>query len=282
MDYYELLGVPRNASDKDLKSAFKKKAMQFHPDKGGDPEKFKQVNEAYQVLSDNQKRQMYDQYGTADPQRVNQTNNYHFDAGNMGDIFSQMFGDGANFGFNFNQQRRPTKNKDIRIHYTLDFKEVFTGTGATLSYKLPNGRTEIIDVKIPAGMQDNDNVKFTGYGDDSIVGLPRGDLIVTLRIKMPNNWRRDRQNLWTKLNVGLLDLLTGTSIEVNTPEGKRISLNIPAGTKPNTTFSIPGHGAPVVRSNNRGTLFVEVGITMPKLNDDQMRIINKIRRDITK
>ena len=94
MDYYELLGVTKSSSDKELKSAFKNKAMQYHPDKGGDPEKFKQINEAYQVLSDTQKRQMYDQFGTADPQQVNQHQNqsFHFDSGNMGNVFEQMFG----------------------------------------------------------------------------------------------------------------------------------------------------------------------------------------------
>ena len=280
MDYYELLGVSRSASDKELKSAFKNKAMQFHPDKGGDPEKFKQVNEAYQTLSNSEKRKMYDQFGTADPQKLNQNTNFHFNSGNMGDIFSTMFGDGNNFGFNFTQPRRPQKNKDIRLHYTLTLKEVFTGTGATISYKLPNGRSEVIDVKIPAGMQDNDHVKFQGYGDDTIVGLPRGDLVVTIKVKMPSNWRRDKQNLWTKMNVGYLDLLTGTSIEVNTPEGKTISLNVPAGTKPNTTFSILGHGIPVIRSNVRGALYVEVGVIMPRLNNEQMQAIERIKKDI--
>ena len=282
MDYYELLGVSRSASEKELKSAFKKKAMQYHPDKGGDSEKFKQVNEAYQTLSDKQKRQMYDQFGTADPQNINQPNQFHFNAGNMGDIFSQMFNDTNNFGFSFTQPRRQQKNKDIRLHYTLNLKEVYTGTGATISFKLPNGRNEVIDVKIPAGMQDNDHVKFQGYGDDSIAGLPRGYLIVTIKVSMPPKWRRDKQNLYTKINVGLLDLITGTNIEVNTPEGKTISLNIPAGTKPNTTFSIPGHGIPVVRSNVRGALYVEIGVIMPRLNDEQINAIERIKRDITK
>ena len=117
MDYYELLGVSRDASEKELKSAFKKKAMQHHPDKGGNPDKFKQINEAYQILSDNEKRQMYDQYGTADPQQLNQNQEFHFNSGNFQDVFSQMFGDQNPFGFGF-QQRRPQRNKDIRLNYT--------------------------------------------------------------------------------------------------------------------------------------------------------------------
>ena len=281
MDYYELLGVSRDASEKELKSAFKKKAMQHHPDKGGNPDTFKQINEAYQILSDNEKRQMYDQYGTADPQQLNQNQEFHFNSGNFQDIFGQMFGDQNPFGFGF-QQRRPQRNKDIRLNYTISLKEVFTGTATTISYKLPSGKQEILDVKIPAGVDENSQVKFQGYGDNSIQGLPRGDLIVSLRIKMPNNWRRDRQNIWTKINVGLLDLITGTNIQVNTPEDKRINLTIPPSTKPNTTFSVPGHGLPVLRSNNRGALYVEVGAIMPKLSDTQMEIIEQMKRNITK
>ena len=281
MDYYELLGVSRTASEKELKSAFKKKAMQYHPDKGGDPDKFKQLNEAYQTLSDKEKRQMYDQYGTADPQQLNQNQEFHFNSGNFQDVFSQMFGDQNPFGFGF-QQRRPQRNKDIRLNYTISLKEAFTGTATTISYKLPSGKQEILEVKIPAGVDENSQVKFQGYGDNSIQGLPRGDLIVSLRIKMPSNWRRDRQNIWTKINVGLLDLITGTNIEVNTPEDKRINLTIPPSTKPNTTFSVPGHGLPVLRSNNRGALYVEVGAIMPKLSDTQMEIIEQMKRNITK
>ena len=99
---------------------------------------------------------------------------------------------------------------------------------------------------------------------------------------MPNNWRRDRQNIWTKVNVGLLDLLTGTNIEVNTPEDKKIALNIPPGTKPNTTFSVPGHGLPVIRSSTKGVLYIEVGALMPNLNANHLKQIEEIKRDITK
>ena len=125
MDYYELLGVPKNASDQDLKSAFKKKAMQYHPDKGGDPEKFKQINEAYQILSDAEKRQMYDQYGTADPQQFQ--NQHNFNSGNFQDIFGQMFG---GMSMQSNSQRSRGKNivhevnltlKEIKHFYTTDF-----------------------------------------------------------------------------------------------------------------------------------------------------------------
>ena len=280
MDYYELLGVTKSSSDKELKTAFKNKAMQYHPDKGGDPEKFKQINEAYQVLSDTQKRQMYDQFGTADPQQVNQnrSQSFHFNSGNMGDVFEQMFGGGP-FGF---AQQRPRKNKDIRLNYTIDFKDVFTGGGNTITFKLPNGQNEILDVRIPEGMKDGDTLRFTGYGDNSIPNLPRGDLSVVIRVRYPPGWRVDGNNIYTKISVGMLDLLTGTKIDINTPEGKSISLTIPTGTNPGTTFSINGYGIPVMRTKQRGNLYVEIGCQTPKLSEKNLQLIENIKRDITK
>ena len=280
MDYYELLGVTKSSSDKELKTAFKNKAMQYHPDKGGDPEKFKQINEAYQVLSDTQKRQMYDQFGTADPQQVNQnqSQSFHFNSGNMGDVFEQMFGAGP-FGF---AQQRPRKNKDIRLNYTIDFKDVFTGGGNTITFKLPNGQNEILDVRIPEGMKDGDTLRFTGYGDNSIPNLPRGDLSVVIRVRYPPGWRVDGNNIYTKISVGMLDLLTGTKIDINTPEGKSISLTIPTGTNPGTTFSINGYGIPVMRTKQRGNLYVEIGCQTPKLSEKNLQLIENIKRDITK
>ncbi len=280
MDYYELLGVSKSASEKDLKSAFKKKAMQYHPDKGGDPDKFKEINEAYQVLSDTQKRQMYDQFGTADPQQVNQNQTYHFNAGNMNDMFNQMFGGMGPFGFGGPQRQRT--NKNIRLNYTIDFKNVFTGAGNTITFNLPSGRTEILDVRIPEGVKDGDTIRFQGYGDDSIPNLPRGDLEVSIRVKYPPGWRRDGNNIYTKVNINMLDLLTGTKVDVNTPEGKSISLTIPAGTNPGTTFSINGYGIPVIRTTQRGNLYVEIGCITPKLQDRHIQQIQKIKRDVTK
>lgn len=274
-DYYDTLGVPKSASDKEIKQAFRKKAMEYHPDKGGDPDKFKAINEAYNTLKDPQKKQMYDQYGTADPQQMggNPFGGFEFD-GDINDIFSTFFGQG------FNQRRRPMRNKDIRLGYKLSFLDVYTGTGATISYKLPSGKTEIIDVKIPAGMKHGDHVQFQGYGDDSIKELPRGNLIVQLSIPNPHGFKRDGENLYTELQVDIFDLLLGKNIPIKTPEHKAIMLNIPPGTNNGVTMNVTGHGVPQVNTNRRGNLYVTLKAITPKLTTEELNKIKEIKDGI--
>ena len=145
MDYYELLGVPRNATESDLKKAYKKQSMQHHPDRnGGSDSKFKQINEAYSALKDPQKRQMYDQYGTADPQQAQAQQQSHFSqqfgGARFEDIFGQMFGQ--------QQTRRQMHNQDITIAADIDFEDIVNGKDVIATYRLPSGREEIVDVKI--------------------------------------------------------------------------------------------------------------------------------------
>lgn len=276
-DYYDILGVARNASADEIKKAFKKKAMQYHPDKGGDDAKFKEVNEAYQSLSDPQKRQMYDQFGTIDPQQAQaqQHSNFSqsFGGADFGDVFAQMFGQGF-------QQRRPMRNKDIRIGYRISFSDVYTGVGATVSYKLPSGKSEVIDVKIPAGMKNGDHVQFQGYGDDSIPNVQRGNLIVQLSIPTPLGWRRDGDNLYTEVQVDIFDLILGKSIPITTPENKTIMLNIPPGTNNGVTMNVTGHGLPHVNTSRRGNLYVNIKGITPKLTNEELTKIQEIKNGI--
>ena len=275
-DYYEILGVSRSASDQEIKQAFRKKAMQYHPDKGGDQDKFKQINEAYNTLKDPQKKQMYDQYGTADPQQMrgNPFGGFQFD-GDVNDIFGAFFGQG--FG---QQRRRQMRNKDIRIGYKISFSDVYTGVCATISYRLPSGKTEIIDVKIPAGMKHGDNVQFQGYGDDSITQLSRGNLIVQLSIPTPRGWRRDGEHLFTELQVDIFDLILGKNVTITTPENKSIMLNIPSGTNNGVTMNVTGHGVPVVNTTRRGNLYVNIKAITPKLTDEELNKIQEIKNGI--
>ena len=273
-DYYDILGVSRDASAKDLKTAFRKLAAKHHPDAGGDAEKFKEINEAYNTLKDPQKKQMYDQYGTADPHQMggNPFGNFHFE-GDMQDLFSTMFGQG--FG-----RRTQFRNKDIRIGYRISLIDVYTGTGATISYKLPSGKTEIVDVKIPAGVKNNDQVRIEGYGDNSIPNAPRGNLIIQLAINNPAGWRRDGDNIYTERTVDVFDLMLGKKITITTPEQKNISLNIPAGTNNGVTMSITGHGLPQVNTNRRGNLYVKINAITPKLTKDELTKIQEIKNGI--
>jgi curved DNA-binding protein len=278
-DYYETLGVSKNASEKDLKTAFRKLAAKHHPDAGGDAEKFKEINEAYNTLKDPQKRQMYDQYGTADPQQMGSNpfgdGNFSFTGSpeDLQDIFGTFFGQG------FGQPRR-RQNRSISINYTIEFKDVFNGVGNTISYKLPSGKQEVIDVRIPAGVKNGDSVRVQGYGDDSIKGMPRGDLIIKVRVRGLANWRREGDDVYTMKELNIFDLLLGTKIPLDTPDNKHITINIPAGTNPGTTLSVTGYGTPNVNTSRRGNLYVTVKGITPKLEQNELEEIRKVKNGI--
>jgi len=283
MDYYDLLGVKRSASADELKTAYKRQAMKNHPDKGGDPEKFKQINEAYQALSDPQQKQMYDQFGTTDPQQAQRNHRgFHFTAGGGGSEFEDIlnhFGFGTQFGRGFANQHLK-RNKDIKFIYRINFADVYTGKTDTITYKLLNGSVEVLDLKIPAGIKNGDNLQFRGYGDNSIPNVPRGNLIIEIEITPLPNVKRERNHLHTSIKINVFDLLAGIKQNIQTPEGKSITLTIPASTSPNTVFSVSGHGLPDLNTKQRGNLFIEVICEMPKLNKHQIDKIKSIKSEL--
>jgi len=265
MDYYETLGVGRNASEADLKKAYKKLSMQHHPDRnGGSDAKFKQINEAYSTLKDPQKRQQYD-----NPQPQGFGPNGFQGMGGFEDIF-------ANFGFRHPQQRQQ-RNQDIALNYSLEFKEVFTGVGVNIQYNLPSGRTGYLDAAIPPGVQNGSTVKFAGLGDDSINGLPKGNLILKVKVGRDPIWHRDGNNIHATRQINVFDFIVGTIIEVVTPTNRKFSLTVPAGTKPGTTFSITGHGIPDVHTKRPGNIHIKLDAKMPILNEQQINQIKDIR-----
>lgn len=259
MDYYSILGVSRNASEQDIRKAYKKKSMQHHPDRGGNEEEFKKVNEAYSTLKDPQKRAEYD---NPQPQMHSSDFANAFGA-DFSDVFSSMFGAG------FQQQRRGgrQRNRDIQLRYRIDLKDCFTGKGISLQYGLPSGRKEFIDVKIPPGVRDGDTVNVQQFGDDSIPNLPRGNLHIRIDIIKPKGWEMHNLDLLNTVSVSVFDLITGKEEIIHSPEGKSISLKIPKGTQPDTTFSIQGYGLPDPNTGRRGTIFVKVKGKIPKVSD---------------
>lgn len=258
MDYYSILGIPKNASEQDIRKAYKKKSMQHHPDRGGNEEEFKRVNEAYQTLKDPQKRQQYD---NPQPQ-------YNFNTSNMGgfeDVFSSMFGAGFQ-----QRQRQRQRNRDVQLQYQLDLKDCFVGKNVSLHYTLPSGRQEYIDVRIPPGAKDGDTVNVPQFGDDSIPHMPRGNLLLRIRVATPKGWDLHNLDLIHSISVDIFDLITGTDVIVHSPEGKNINLKIPKGTQPDTTFSIQGYGLPDANSRRRGSIFVKVKGKVPNIKDNDL------------
>lgn len=264
MNYYSILGIDRNASQDDIKKAYRKLAMKHHPDKGGDESKFKEIEEAYRILGNPQARAEYD-----NPQpRFNSDMFRQSGFGGFEDIFGQAFGFGGPI-------RRQQRNKDVSIRYTVDFKDVFTGKEVNLAYTLPNGEEDYLNIRIPAGVKNGDVINFAGYGDNSIKQFPRGNLILKLRVLDDPVWRRDGDNIYTNYKINIFDLLLGTTIRITTPLSKELSLTIPKGTRPGITFSIAGNGVPNINTGKPGNIYVKIDTDIPEINDE--KLLEKIK-----
>ena len=273
MDYYSILGVPRNVSDKDLKKAYKQKSMQHHPDRGGNEEEFKKINEAYSTLKDPQKRAEYD-----NPQvRMNSQNfNGSFNdafGNNFADVFNSMFGG----GFQNRPHQHSRANADVRLKVHVDFVELWKGKKVIATYRLRNGQEKSVDLDIPIGVRDGDTIRFQGLGDNSIPNMRPGDLFVIIKVDNNTQWRREGDNVHGFLNIDCLDMIVGTKHNFQTPDGRSIELNIKQGTKNNTTLSLRGYGVPNVHNHQPGNLYVTIQAIIPtNLDNDSLRKIREV------
>lgn len=266
-DYYSRLGVSRNATQEDLKKAYKKASMQHHPDRGGDAEKFKRINEAYSTLKDPAKKQQYD-----NPQAQYNSQPFGGPGGfDINDVMNQ-FGFGGGMGQGARQQMR---NRDVNIEYRLTFEELFTGKAVNIQFRLPSGGVETLDAAIPPGVKNNDSVRFAGLGDNTSPHVPRGNLILNIKVQPHPNWTRDNDNIITTKSVSIFDLILGAVVDVSTPNGRHFSLTVPKGTKPGTVFSISGQGVPNVNTRRPGNAHIKVDAVVPKIQDQS--ILEKLK-----
>jgi len=270
MDYYSILGVPRNATPEEIKKAFKKKAMQHHPDRGGDATMFQRVTEAYELLSDPQKKQQYD-----NPQP--RYNSSHFQGGRNpfenSDVFGNMFND--------MRYARNRVNKDITIAARITLEEIITGKNLIASYSLNNGKKETVDINIPAGANEKHRIRFSGLGNEVAPNI-RGDLFVKIEIIKHNKWLREGNNLYAEHHINALDMIVGCVTIVETIDKRQIRLNIPPGTQANTKFRLSGYGL-LDTNKKRGDAFVVMVPNIPKINNEAvLRKLKKLRNNLDK
>jgi len=273
MDYYSLLGVNKNASADEIKKAYRKASMKHHPDRGGDEAQFKKINEAYDTLSDPQKRQMHDM--GVDPNRQQQGGyrrdpfEFHFNSGNFNDIFGDAFG--------FRQQRQP-RNKTLNIVLNINLEDVLNGKTVQAQVAMPGGASKNVTIDVPAGIEDGQHIRYSGLGDDRIKNSQPGDLIVNIRVMPHSTFTRIGDNIVCEKHVSVWDCMIGSSIQIENLDLRKISINIPPGTQPDTVFSCKGEGIPNVRSKVRGNLLIKIKVDVPKhLTEAQKQIIQSIR-----
>lgn len=287
-DYYQILGVERTASDVEIKKAYRKLARQYHPDINPGNKtaeaKFKEINEAYEVLSDKEKREKYDRFGR-DWQRYQQNGgadgvdwgSYSGANGDRGfaDLFESLFGNSASRetgGLRMNGQ-----DVEHQVDITLD--EAFSGTQRSLQFHTPNGQPRTITVKVPAGSDTGTRVRVVGEGGPGMGGGKRGDLYVIVRVQPNSRFERRGDDLYVKAPVDLYSMLLGGEARVPVMGGKTVTLKIPAGSQNGRVHRITGQGMPRLRApETRGDLYVTLEVQLPtQISARERELIEQLR-----
>lgn len=282
-NYYDILGVSEDASNEQIKNAFKSIAKKEHPDRGGNEAVFKEANEAYDTLKSSQKRHDYDTMRKFGGTTQGGGQHPFFNEDIFGDFFSG-FGIG-DMQFNFTQgpgrtrtfRSQPRGNRNVQVRMALSIKEVMTENEKTINYKLPSGRDEFATVKIPAGVQHGVTFKFQGMGDDTIKNVPRGDLMVLMSVLDSDGYTRKGNDLYTDKTINCFQAMRGYEFNLKTLDNKIIKVKVPEGTQPNTILQVKGQGMPVHKTIDiRGNLYVKIHVLIPQLSASDLKKIKDL------
>lgn len=302
-DYYKILGVAKSASAEEIKKAYRKLALKYHPDRNkGDKvaeDRFKEISEAYAVLSDSEKKKQYDMFGADGfQQRYTQDDIFRdvdfgsifreFGFGGGGGrggphIFSQIFG-GAGGRPQYGRrgpfgggQPQGVKGQDLIYELSVTLEEIVTTTEKVIAFQV-DGRQERISTKIPAGISTGKKLRLAGKGNPGSYGGPNGDLYVQIKVLDHPLFKREGDDLILARKIKFSDALLGTEMEVPTIDKKTMRLKIPAGTQNNAKFRLKGQGMPHMNQKGRGDAYVQVNVEVPKkLNKKQKALAEELR-----
>lgn len=291
MSHYSTLGISEDASQEDIKRAFKNLAMKYHPDRGGDENKFKEINEAYNILNDPESRAQYDF-------QKNNRNQYHFNTSSGPFHHTFHFGDGfaqfnqgndifedmmRNFGFQFHHQQT-IKNKDLNIRCKISLRDAYMGKNMNIAYQLPSGEQESVEFKIPPGIDNGHVIKLNGYGDNSMRNMPRGDLTIVIELDRDPRFHREDLNLVTQTEIDVFDAMLGCTKEIENIDGEMVEITIRPGAQHGQRHNCRGRGFKNIKFTNvRGDLHVIVNVKTPVIKDAETtalveRLAEKVRR----
>ncbi len=306
LDYYQVLGVGREASPEEIKKAYRKLALKYHPDKAkGDKklaeEKFKQISEAYAVLSNPEKRKEYDQFGSqVFRQKFSQEDIFKgfdysdlFDVGLNESIFSRLFGGGRGgrgggrtrvyrYGGGpegYGAQAPPMKGEDLQVEMPITLHEMAFGTEKVVA--MPhNGQVEKISVKIPPGALPGKRLRVSGKGQPGPMGGPPGDLYVRLKEVEHPVFKREGSDLYVDRRIKFTEAILGTKVTVPTLDGKTMSLKVPPGTQSHTKMRLKNYGLPQAHGKTRGDQFVRIIVETPAtLNKKQKALLEELVKE---
>ena len=306
-DYYKVLGVDKKASVDEIKKAYRKLALKYHPDKNPGnkkaEEQFKKISEAYAVLSNPEKRNQYDTFGSdAFGRQFSQEDIFRgFDlneilrdigfGGGLGGGFTSFFGGGkrgyskrgadpfSGFGDSgqFRRQTRKGANLEYELNTTLE--EAYAGTEKSIALR-SSGKRDEIKVKIPPGVNSGQKLRIAGKGQPSPNGGPAGDLYIKVNILPHAVFTRDGDDIFARKSITFSEATLGTSIEVPTLNGESKRLKIPAGTQGNTKIRMKEFGMPHFLGKGKGDEYVTISISVPKnLTDKQKKIIQSLNEE---
>lgn len=277
MTYYELLGLQPSCTQDDIKKAYRSLAMKHHPDRGGDTAYFQKITEAYNTLSDENKRAEYDLNSNGGPQS--------FNFGGMGD-FQDIFGNIFKFGPGFHayeQHHNPRKNRDLNIRCQISLKESFTGVELEASYTTLSNKKQTVVINIPPGIDNGQTVRFHGLGDDSIPNLPKGNLNVTVSIRPDPIFQRRGNDVYRILDIDVFEAMLGCAKTIKTIDDKDVTLNIRPGIEPGSEFSMAGRGFTNNNMRHTGNYVVAIRVLMPAItNPELIKKLETLKDEISK
>jgi len=274
MDYYSILGLKHGASDNDIKKAYRSLAMKHHPDRGGDEKKFKEISQAYEFLTDPEKKNMIDSgFDPANPHTNFRHHSgpfeFNFNAGNYDDVFSQFFG----------QMRQ--QNRSIKVAVNVTLEDVLTGKTVNAEINTDDGTPKIINIDIPAGVINGQKIRYPRMGEHLYKNQPPGDLIVLVVVLPHPVFVRDGDNLFIEKTISVWDAIIGTTEHFKTLDGKGLNISVPAGTQPETILSCRGEGLPNIHTQKRGNLMIKIKVSIPKnIDSEHLLKIQELKNEL--
>lgn len=283
MTHYETLGVAENATQEEIKKAYRKLAMQHHPDKGGDTNKFQEIQQAYDIIGNEQARQQYDIERKHGGFKFN-VNGQDFNGGmppgmeemlrNFGFAFGQGFGDR---GDPFGTFRQPRRNKDIEVIIKISLASTLSQQKQTISVKTTNGDRDAIEITLPRGISANSTIKYANMGDNFFGSLPRGDLYIRIQVENNTNFHVDGLDLYKSVDIDCLSAIIGTTAVITGLDDKKFEINVPAGTQHGSKFRLQQQGLYAMNQDIRGNLIIVANIIVPtNLSPEKIELVKSL------